>query len=95
MGKKKFAVAVLNSKYKTYVVYVGLVSSVALPSFSPLKLNVHLFYRAQVSGLIAKKALTKVPDKYVDFADAFSSDLTSKLPKHIRINDHAIKLVDD
>ena len=35
----------------------------------------------------------KVP-KYLDFANIFSRDLASELPKHTGINDHAIKLVD-
>ena len=44
----------------------------------------------QKVGLIAP---TKVPVEYANFA--FSPNLASKLPKHTRINDHAIKLVDD
>ena len=44
--------------------------------------------------MIAKEAFTKVPDKYADFVDVFSSDLTSKLFEYIGINDHVIKLVD-
>ena len=34
----------------------------------------------------------KVPIKYADFT--FSQDLASKLPEHIRVNDHSIELVD-
>ena len=36
----------------------------------------------------------KIPVKYVDFANVFSPDLTSKLPEHIGINNHVIGLVD-
>ena len=93
MGKKEFAAAALDPKYKTYVVHVGSVNSNAIPSFSPLELNVHPFRRAQVSGLIAEEAFTKVFAQYSDFANIFSPDLVTKLPKHIGINDHAIKLV--
>ena len=93
MGKKEFAVTSLNPEYETYIVYIGLVSSVILPSSFPLKLNVYPSRRTQVSDLIAEKALIKVLDKYVNFADVFSLDLISKLPKHTRINDHAIKQV--
>ena len=57
-------------------------------------LDVHPSWRPQISGLIAKEALTKVPAKYSDFADVFSPDLASELPKHTGINDHAIELVD-
>ena len=38
--------------------------------------------------------LTKVSNKYVNFADVFFPDLASKLPEHTEINDYAIKLVD-
>ena len=94
MGKKEFAAAALDPEYETYVVHVGLVRSDALPSSSPLKLNVHPSRRLQVSGLIVEEAPTKVPAKYLDFADIFSPDLASKLPKHTGINDYAIELVD-
>ena len=36
----------------------------------------------------------KVPAKYLDFADVFSPDLASELPKQTGINDHAIELVE-
>ena len=45
--------------------------------------------------MIAEKAPTKVPAKYSDFADIFSLDLSSELPKYTGINDHAIELVED
>ena len=92
-GKKEFAVAALDREYKTYVVHVRLVSSNALPSSSPL--NVHLLKRPQISGLIAKKAPTNVPAKYLDFADVFSLNLAFKLSKYTGINNHAIELVDN
>ena len=44
---------------------------------------------------MAKEASTKVPVKYLDFADILSLDLASKLPEHTEINNHAIPLVDD
>ena len=94
MGKKKFAAAALDPEHETYVVHIGLVSSNALSSSSPLELNVHLFRRPQVSGLIAEEAFTKVSTKYLDFADVFSPDLASELPEHTRINDYIIELVD-
>ena len=93
VGKKKFAAVAFDLEHEIYVVYIGSVSSDALPSSSPHKLIVYPFHRPQVSGLIAKEALTKVPAKYSNFADIFSLDLASKLLKHIRINNYAIKLV--
>ena len=96
VSKKEFAAAALDSEHETYVVYVGSVSSDVLPSSSAsqLKLDVHPSWRPQISGLIAEKAPTKVPAKYLDFADVFSPDLASKLPKNTGINDHAIELVE-
>ena len=87
VGKKEFAVAALDPEYETYVVHIGSTSSDVSPSFFALD-------RPQISGLIAKKAPTKIPAEYSDFADVFSPDLISKLPKHIGINDHTIELVE-
>ena len=92
MGKKEFVAAVLDPEYKTYIVYLRLVSSNISPSSSPF--DVHPSQRLQISGLIAKEALTKVFAKYSDFADVFSPDLTYELPMHNGINYYTIKLVD-
>ena len=89
----RVAAAALDPESETFVVHVASLSSDASPSSSPL--DVHPSRRPQISGLIAEEAPTKVPAEYSDFADVFSSDLASKLPKHTRINNHAIKLVDD
>ena len=67
----------------------------SITSFSFALLNiVHSFHRPQIASLIVEKALTKIPAKYSEFADIFSPDLATKLPKHTKINDHTIKLVD-
>ena len=55
----------------------------------------HSSKKAQIAHLKADEALTKVPSKYVDFADVFSSKLAAELPEHTEINNYAIKLVDD
>ena len=94
MDKKEFAAIALNSEHKTYVVHVGSVTSLALPSSSPLMLNDHTFFKPQISGLIAEKASIKVPNEYLNFVDIFSLNLVSTLSKHTGINDHAIKQVD-
>ena len=60
----------------------------------PLYANIHLSYRSQIAGLIAKEALRKVFNKYINFADVFFPDLIFKLSKHTRINNHTIKLID-
>ena len=92
VGKKEFAGVALDLGHETYVVHVGLVNSNALPSSSPF--DVLPFQRPQIFGLITKEAPTKVFAKYSDFADVFSPDLASELPKHTENNNHAIKLVD-
>ena len=92
MDKKEFAAAALDPEHEIYIVYVGSVSSNMLPSSSPL--DVHSFWRPQISDLIAKEAPIKIPAEYSDFADIFSLDLMFKLPEHIGINNHVIKLVD-
>ena len=86
--KKKFVVAAIELKYKTFVVFVT--------SLSPTLFNigVYLFYKPQMASLIAENLLIKVFAKYVDFTDVFFPDLVSKFFKHIKINDHAIELVD-
>ena len=89
MSKKEFAAAALDPEHETYVVHVLSLSSTLLVA----SLNVHLFQRPQISGLIAKKTPTKVSAKYLDFADVFFLDLASELFKHSKINDHAIELV--
>ena len=95
VGKKKFAAAPLDLESEIFVVHVASLSSNALPSSFPLELDIYPFRRPQVFGLIAKKAPTKVPAKYLDFVDVFFPNLASKLPEHTGINNHAIKLVND
>ena len=90
MGKKEFAAAALDPEHETYVVHVASLNSTPLV----VSLDIHPSRRSQISGLIAEEAPTKVFAEYLDFADVFSPDLASKLPKHTGINDHAIELVD-
>ena len=87
INKKEFAKVALDENSETFIVHVASLSSTLL--------DVHLSQRPQISGLIAEEALTKVPNKYANFADIFSPDLAAKLPKYTGINDHAIELVDN
>ena len=43
--------------------------------------------------LKANKAIVFIKTKYVEFADIYSKDLVAKLPKYIKINNHAINLI--
>ena len=93
VGKKEFAAVALDPESEIFVVYVASLSFDALPSSLPLKLNVYLFRRPQVSDLIVEEAPTKVSAKYSDIADVFSLDLMFELPEHTGINNHAIELI--
>ena len=92
MGKKKFAAAAFDPEHEIYVVHVRSVNPNASLSSSPL--DVYSSRRPQISDLIAEEVFTKVSAEYSNCADVFSSNLTSKLPKYIGINNHAIKLVE-
>ena len=94
VGKKEFAAAALDPEHETYVFHVASLSSTPLASFKSTTLDVNPSRRPQISSLIAEKAPTKVLAKYLDFADVFSPDLASELPKYSGINDHAIELVE-
>ena len=51
--------------------------------------------KAQIAYLKIDKAFTKVFSKYANFVDIFSPKLVVELPKYTRINNHAIKLIND
>ena len=91
-GKKEFAAVALDPKHETFVVYFASLSSIMLLCSTPLDINIHLFSRPQIANLMVKEVFIKDFVKYADFADVFFLDLASKLPKHTRINNYAIKL---
>ena len=86
MGEKAFIVTALDLENEIFVVYVTSLSSTSL--------NIHLFCKSRIFSLIAKKAFTKVPNEYVNFANMNPSALAFKLLKYTRMNGNAIKLVD-
>ena len=92
--KKEFAAVVLDAKYKTFIIYVASLFATSLSS-TLLNTNIYPFCRPQIAGLIAEKAFIKVFAKYNIFADVFFPDLVTKLFEHTRINNYAIKLVND
>ena len=55
----------------------------------------HPLKKAQIAHLKTNKAFIKVLNKYANFANVFLPKLVTELPKYMRINNHAIKLVDD
>ena len=54
----------------------------------------HPSQTTQIGALKQDKALTKVPPKYVDYADILSFNLAMQLPENTSINKHVIKLQD-
>ena len=91
VDRKEFTAIALNLEYETLVDHVVSFSSIA--SLSSFPLGIHPSRKPQIANLIVKKALTKIPNKYVDFPDVFSLNLASKLLEYTEINNHAIKLV--
>ena len=57
--------------------------------------KVHLLKKVQIVYLKANEAPTKIPSKYANFINIFLQIFAIKFPKHTKIKDHAIKLVDD
>ena len=55
----------------------------------------HPLKKVQIAYLKADKTSIKVASKYVDFADIFLPKLAAEFLKHIKINNHAIKLVNN
>ena len=88
VGKKEFVVAALNPENETYIIHVASLSSTLLVA----SFDVQPLRKPQISGLIAKETPTKIPAEYSDFADVFSPDLATELPKHTEINTYAIDL---
>ena len=83
-----FVGVALNPEYKTFIVHIAALSVDSNNRMHPLK-------RAQMAHLKADKAFSKVSSKYTNFANIFLLKLAVELPKHIRINNHTIKLVND
>ena len=55
----------------------------------------HPLRKAQIAHVKADKASIIVPSKYADFANIFLPKLAIELLKHTRINDYAIKLINN
>lgn len=57
--------------------------------------KIYLSSKTQIAYLKMDEILIKLPSKDTDFANIFSLKLDAKLFKHININNHTIKLMDD
>ncbi len=86
--KKEFVAVVLNPEHKSFLIHIAVFNINSSNEMHPSK-------KAQIPYLKPDEALTKLPNKYADFADVFSPKFTIELSDHTKINDHAIKLIDD
>lgn len=85
--KKELVVGVLDPEDEIFVVHIA---SLAISNINKM----HLSCKAQIASLNVNKAPIITLPQYSDFASIFSSKLITKLSKYIRINNHAIDLVD-
>lgn len=83
--KTKFTTAVLDLDDKIFIVHKAFFTST----------DIHPFSRVQIALLIQDNIFITVLSKYADFANIFSFNLITKFPKHIKIKDHLINLVED
>ena len=83
-----FIVTAVDPEYKAFIIHVAVLSINLGDKKHPLR-------KAQIAHLKVDEAFIKVFSKYANFVDAFLPKLAVKLPKYTRINNHAIKLVDN
>lgn len=87
IGKKEFVGTSFDLKKKIHIVY--------MTSFYIFDSYIQFYWQAQVSILLFVDVYTTVPDKYTKFVDIFSPNLVAQLLKHMKINNYAIKLIDN
>ena len=75
-------------EYKAFVIHIVTLNIDSSDEMHPLNM-------AQIAHLKVNKVSTKVSSKYTDFTDVFLPKLVIKLLEYIKINDYAIKLVDN
>lgn len=85
INKKKFVAAALDKKVEIFIVHMTVL----------LTLSIHPSRKTQIRVLIAKKAPTKLPAEYLDYADVFLPDLVIELLEYIGINNYTIDFVED
>ena len=58
------------------------------------EMSIYPSWAAQIASLIADKAPVTLFPKYSDYTNVFSPGSAAELPKHTRINNHPIVLID-
>ncbi len=64
IGKKEFAVAILDPEYEAFVVHIAALSIDSDDKVHPLR-------KTQIAHLKADEVFSEMPSKYADFADIF------------------------
>lgn len=92
INKKEFAKAALDKNFETFIIYVA---ALEVPTAIPIHFS--KAYQVQdnptLTVLQYDKTPIKIPAKYSDYVDVFSSDLAIELPKNIGINEYVIELI--
>lgn len=84
--KKEFAAISLDLENQIFIIHIAFI----------INLDLHrLFKKAQITLLKVDKTFITVPSKYTNFTNLFSPVLIIELFKHIGINTHIIKLIDN
>lgn len=84
--KKKFVTAALDWGDEVFVVHLASFNS---------DINIHPSCSVLITLLKIDETPTAIPSEYANFADIFSSDLITELSEYIKINNHAINLIED
>lgn len=90
INKKEFANIALDQNFESFIIH-----AIALKSTVIIDMMIDSFWIIQTANLLQDKALTKVPAKYSDYINIFFFDLVIKLLENIKMNEQAIKLIDN
>ena len=90
IDKKDFVIAALDADSEMFVVHIAIQEQERMPVHSERQAQIE----AKVGALLFNKAPIEIPAKYSDNSDVFSAEHAAELLENIRINKHAIKLVE-
>ncbi len=84
INNREFARVALDKNSRTFVIHISTLKATII----------HPSQGAQIAALQWDKAPTKIPAKYSNYADVFSSDRVMELQENIGLNEHIIELVE-
>ena len=85
IDKIEFAKVALDKDSETFVVYVAALEAETL---------IYLLWTAPIAALQYDNDFIEFPAEYLDTANVFFSDLAMEWPENMRVNKHAIELID-